>query len=150
VPKLRAWGIRIAIVVATGLAGREAWTAEVPKSLPDYALGNLWILRGERALVLLGLLVVLLTIVWRGVIEGQLPLEIGREGLKYEAAEALIKQGTESAAGAVTEEANKELSELRTNLAKVSGAVDTTAEATADAIRQIESKIESIDKELHG
>jgi hypothetical protein len=124
--------------------------AEVPKSLPDYALGNLWILRGERALVLLGLLVVLLTIVWRGVIEGQLPLEIGREGLKYEAAKALIQKGTETATGVVTEEVSKALGELRSDLAKVSGAVDTTAEATADAIRQIESKIEEMDKELHG
>lgn len=109
----------------------------------------MWILRGERALVILGLLVVLLTIVWRGVIEGQLPLEIGREGLKYEAAKELIKQGTETAAGVVTEEVSKRLDELRGNLAKVSEAVDTTADATSDAIRQIESKIEAIEKELY-
>jgi hypothetical protein len=149
VPRLRPWGIRIATVAIAGLAAREALTADVPKTLPDYALGSLWILRGERALVILGLLVVLLTIVWRGVIEGQLPLEIGREGLKYEAAKELIKQGTETAAGVVTEEVSKRLDELRGNLAKVSDAVDITADATSDAIRQIESKIEALEKELY-
>lgn len=117
--------------------------AAVPTVLPDYALGNLWILRGERALGLLLLLVILLTIFWRGVIEGQLPLEIGRAGLKYEAAQ-MIKTGTET----VTEEVDKAMDELRGDLAKVSAAVDTTAGATGDAIRQIESKIEAMEREL--
>jgi len=145
---LRALGIRAVSVVSTGLAVWEAFEAEVPKAIPDYALGSLWILRGERALLTLALLVILLTIVWPGVIEGQLPLEISREGLKYEAAKALIQRGTETAAGVVTEEVGKALGELRNDLAKVSSAVDTTAGATAEAIRQIESKIESLEKEV--
>jgi division protein CdvB (Snf7/Vps24/ESCRT-III family) len=146
---LRAWGIRVATVVIAVLTVREAVQAAVPKVLPDYALGNLWILRGERALAILLLLVILLTVIWRGVIEGQLPLEISREGLKYEAAKALIQKGTETATGAVAEEINKALGEFKSDLAKVSEAVDNTAGATAEAIRLLEAKIEAIEGELN-
>lgn len=145
----RAIGIRIATLVLTGLAIWEALASSVPRVLPDYALGSLWILRGERALGVLLLLVVLVTIFWRGVIDGQLPLEISREGLKYEAAKELLRRGTETATQAVTEEVDKAISEVKTDLAKVSSAVDNTAAATADAIRQIESKIENIERQMN-
>lgn len=128
------------------LALGQGITADVPKTLPDYALGNAWILRGERSLAILVFLVVLLTIVWRGIVEGQLPLEFGQGGLKYP---DLIQKGTQP----VTEAVDKAISEVRgdfaRDLAKVSEAVDTTAGATADAIRQVESKIETIEERLN-
>lgn len=73
----------MATLVLALLAIGEGTMAGVPKTLPDYALGNAWILRGERSLAILVFLVVLLTIVWRGIVEGQLPLEFGQGGLKY-------------------------------------------------------------------
>lgn len=128
------------------LALGQGTTADVPKTLPDYALGNAWILRGERSLAILVFLVVLPTIVWRGIVEGQLPLEFGQGGLKYP---DLIQKGTQP----VTEAVDKAISEVRgdfaRDLGKVSEAVDTTAGATADAIRQMESKIETIEERLN-
>lgn len=140
----RAWGIRLVTAFAVLFAAREAFTAPIPKTVPDYALGNLWILRGERTLGILVLLIVVATIVWRGIVEGQLPLEVGREGLKYEAAKDLIAAGTQP----VTEAANQAIQDLRSDLARVSDAVDVTAGATAEAIRQIEGKIEKLENEL--
>lgn len=140
----RPWGIRVATALVVLFAGHEAFTAPTPKTLPDYALGNLWILRGERTLGILVLLIIVVTIVWRGIVEGQLPLEIGREGLKYEAAKDLIAAGTQP----VTEAVDQAVQALRSDLAKVSDAVDATAGATAEAIRQIEGKIEKLENEL--
>ena len=139
----RPWGIRVATAFVVIFAAREALTAPIPKSLPDYALGNLWILRGERALGIMVLLIILVTIVWRGIVEGQLPLEVGREGLKYEAAKDLIAAGTQP----VTEALDQAIQDMRGDLAKVSDAVDVTAGATAEAIRQIEGKIEKLENE---
>jgi len=132
------------VAVAAALAVWVALSADMPKQVPDYALGSAWILRGERALGALALLVVSITILWRGLVSGQLPLEVSREGLKYEAATQLVKTGTE----AVTEEVNEAIDELRDAIAKVSSAVEATADATSDAIRIIDSKIEDIQKEL--
>jgi hypothetical protein len=138
--------VRIAVAVAVLLALWVALSAGVPKQVPDYALGSVWILRGERALAALLLLVILITVLWRGLVAGQLPLEIGREGVKYEAATELVKTGTE----AVTEEVDGAIQELREAIAKVSEAVEATADATSDAIRIIDDKIEDMEKELRG
>jgi hypothetical protein len=140
----RAWVIRISVAVAAVLAIWVAYSAGVPKQVPDYALGSIWILRGERALAALLLLILLITVIWRGLVAGQLPLEIGREGVKYEAATELVKTGTE----AVTEEVDGAIEELREAIAKISEAVEATADATSDAIRIIDDKIEGIEKEL--
>ncbi len=136
--------IRISVAVAALVAIWVALGAGVPKQVPDYALGSIWILRGERALAALLLLVILITVLWRGLVAGQLPLEIGREGVKYEAATELVQTGTQ----AVTEEVDGAIQELREAIAKVSEAVEATADATSDAIRIIDSKIEDIEKEL--
>lgn len=127
------------------LAIGQGITADVPKTLPDYALGNAWILRGERSLAILVFLVVILTIVWRGIIEGQLPLEFGQGGLKYP---DLIQKGTQPVTDAVEKAIRDVRGDFARDLGKVSQAVDATAEATADAIRQMESKIENIEEEL--
>ena len=137
--------IRISVAAAAVLAIWIAFSAELPKQIPDYALGSVWILRGERALAALLLLLILITVIWRGIVAGQLPLEIGREGVKYEAATELVKTGTE----AVTEEVHGAIDELREAIAKISEAVEATADATSDAIRIIDDRMEGIEKELH-
>ena len=136
--------IRIAVVVAAAVALWVALSPGVPNRVPDYALGSPWILRGEWGLAALLILLILITVIWRGLVAGQLPLEISREGVKYEAATELVQTGTE----AVTEEVNEAIEELRQAIAKVSEAVEDVADATSDAIRIIDSKIEDIDKEL--
>jgi hypothetical protein len=136
--------IRIAVAAAAALSLWVALGPSVPSKVPDYALGSPWILRGEWGLAALLLLLILITVIWRGLVSGQLPLEISREGVKYEAATELVQTGTE----AVTEEVNEAIDELRDAIAKISEAVEDTADATSDAIRIIDSKIEDIEKEL--
>jgi hypothetical protein len=140
----RAWWIRIAVAVAAVLSLWVALSPSAPSKVPDYALGSPWILRGEWGLATLLLLLILITVIWRGLVSGQLPLEISREGVKYEAATELVQTGTE----AVTEEVNEAIDELREAIAKVSEAVEDVADATSDAIRIIDSKIEDIEKDL--
>ena len=89
-------------------------------------------------------MVVLLTIVWRGIIEGQVPLEFSREGFKYEGAAEQIQRGIQPVRAAV----DKAIAELRRDLEALRAGVDKTAAASADGIRQIESRIERIEEEL--
>lgn len=50
---------------------------------PAYALSNSWILRGERAGVLIVGTVIILSIVWRMIWHGRLPDQVGQGGVSW-------------------------------------------------------------------
>jgi hypothetical protein len=55
----------------------------IPADIPAYAFGDASVLRAERGLALLAILFIAFVVLWRGMVEGELPIEISREGFKY-------------------------------------------------------------------
>jgi hypothetical protein len=55
----------------------------LPQVVPAYAFGDPWVLRSERGLAMLAVLLVVAVVVWNGIIEGELPTEVTREGVSY-------------------------------------------------------------------
>jgi hypothetical protein len=61
-----------------------AFVDRLPADIPAYAFGDASVLRAERGLALLAILFIAFVALWRGIAEGELPIEISREGVKYQ------------------------------------------------------------------
>lgn len=73
-------------LIAIGVIAAWQPTACANGACPAYALQSPWVLRTERGLFAVLVLLVLLTIVIRLIGEGELPDQIGREGLGWKRA----------------------------------------------------------------
>jgi hypothetical protein len=80
--------VRLATVVAGLISIVVALADRIPIDTPAYAFGDAAVLRAERGLALLAILFIGFVVLWRGVAEGELPIEISREGFKYRQREA--------------------------------------------------------------
>jgi hypothetical protein len=76
--------VRIATVVVGLVAVVVAFVDRIPADIPAYAFGDASVLRAERGLALLAILFISFVVLWRGIAEGELPIEISREGFKYQ------------------------------------------------------------------
>jgi hypothetical protein len=76
--------VRLATVVAGLVSVVVAFVDRLPTDIPAYAFGDASVLRAERGLALLAILFIAFVVLWRGVVEGELPIEISREGFKYQ------------------------------------------------------------------
>jgi hypothetical protein len=74
--------VRLATVVAGVASVVVAFVDRLPTDIPAYAFGDASVLRAERGLALLAILFIAFVVLWRGVAEGELPIEISREGFK--------------------------------------------------------------------
>ena len=81
---MKAKLVRLASVLAGLLSVVVAVTDRIPTDIPSYAFGDASVLRAERGLALLAILFIAFVVLWRGVAEGELPIEISREGCKYQ------------------------------------------------------------------
>lgn len=118
--------VRVAMIVITALAVVVAITTDIPPKVPNYALGDAWVLRAERgAAVLLALLLVAM-VLGRGL-QGRLPTKITREGPEWEGevAEAVSKGLTDVQASVdVLREQQGQGAQVAAKLADALGAVD--------------------------
>ncbi len=80
--------VRIATVVVGLVSVVVAFADRIPADIPAYAFGDASVLRAERGLALLAILFIAFVALWRGIAEGELPIEISREGFKYQQREA--------------------------------------------------------------
>jgi hypothetical protein len=76
--------VRIATVVVGLVSILVAFADRIPTDIPAYAFGDASVLRAERGLALLAILFIAFVVLWRGITEGELPIEISREGFKYQ------------------------------------------------------------------
>jgi hypothetical protein len=76
--------VRLATVVVGVASVVVAFVDRLPTDIPAYAFGDASVLRAERGLALLAILFIAFVVLWRGVAEGELPIEISREGFKYQ------------------------------------------------------------------
>lgn len=85
---MKANVVRLATVVVGLVSVVVAFVDRLPTDIPAYAFGDAWVLRAERGLALLAILFIAFVALWRGIAEGELPIEISREGFKYQQMEA--------------------------------------------------------------
>ncbi len=85
---MKANAVRLATVVVGLISVAVAFVDPIPLDIPAYAFGDASVLRAERGLALLAILFVAFVVLWRGVAEGELPIEISREGFKYQQRQA--------------------------------------------------------------
>jgi hypothetical protein len=76
--------VRLATVVVGLASVVVAFVDRLPTDIPAYAFGDAWVLRAERGAALLAILFIAFVVLWRGMAEGELPIEISREGVKYQ------------------------------------------------------------------
>jgi hypothetical protein len=76
--------VRLATVVVGLVSVVVAVVDRIPRDIPAYAFGDASVLRAERGLALLAILFIAFVVLWRGMAEGELPIEISREGFKYQ------------------------------------------------------------------
>lgn len=95
---MKANVVRIATAVAGLVSIVVALVDRIPKDVPAYAFGDAAVLRAERGLALLAILFIAFVVLWRGMVEGELPIEVSREGFKYQQREV-----TSETAGTIEE-----------------------------------------------
>lgn len=76
--------VRVATIVVGLTSVVVAFVHRLPTDIPAYAFGDASVLRAERGLALLALLFIAFVVLWRGIVDGELPIEISREGFKYQ------------------------------------------------------------------
>jgi hypothetical protein len=86
--------VRFATVVVGLVSITVALVDRIPPDIPAYAFGDASVLRAERGLALLAILFITFVVLWRGIAERELPIEISREGFKYQQRE--VTRGTEA------------------------------------------------------
>ena len=86
--------MRVATLIVGLISVVVAVVDHIPTDIPAYAFGDANILRAERGLALLAILFIGFIVLWRGIVEGELPIEISREGFKYHYRE--VTGGTDS------------------------------------------------------
>ncbi len=81
---MKANVVRLATVVVGLVSVIVAFVDRIPTDIPGYAFGDASVLRAERGLALLAILFIAFVVLWRGIAEGELPIEISREGFKHQ------------------------------------------------------------------
>jgi hypothetical protein len=113
----------------------------LPTDIPAYAFGDAAVLRAERGLALLAILFIAFVVLWRGVVEGELPIEISREGFKYQQRE--VARDT----AATIQELEASVEHLRNLINKVQRGLVRTVGVVESQSRRL-ARFEAVTKEV--
>ncbi|MGD0145195.1 MAG: hypothetical protein ABSC92_18755 [Rhizomicrobium sp.] len=105
-------------------------------SCPSYALNSAWILRGERGLAVVVVLLVVLTAFWRVIINGEFPSKIGRDSLEWPVAAEGAKEAIsalEAAVKSLSDDSERDEQDLQDVAVAVEGLLDEIS-ARLDAL----------------
>jgi hypothetical protein len=131
--------VRLATIAAGLVSIVVALVDRIPADVPAYAFGDASVLRAERGLAMLAILFIAFVALWRGIAEGELPIEISREGFKYQQREATSE--TEVAVKRLEASAEKQ-DPLITQLLSIMDRTVGVMESHGDRLTQLETRHE--------
>ena len=107
---------------------------------PSYAFGNPWLLKGERALLTLALLTIVLTYVVRVTILGSVPDQIGQTGAGWSGVPEALGKVTET-----TEQLEMAMKTVEQDVKNAQKATSTTAADSAKLIQDLENRVATLE-----
>jgi len=133
--------VRLVAAVAGLVSIVVAFVDRIPMDIPAYAFGDAAVLRGERSLALLAILFVAFVVLWRGMVDGELPIEISQEGFKYQQREAA------SETVATLKELERSVEEQGRSIRQLATAVDRILDVVKSHGSRL-SRLEAASKEV--